>query len=184
MLTTQLFCGMIYNWYGAECAHATFPAGKYEKKGKNVKQTGFLWFSLHLNHAQKSLNKLKNKKMELYGLGSAHTICLCLLKKEPDGITKTDMAQRCGVDKAQISRVIAELEEKNYVSTSRNGSHYRQKYQLTEQGKAVSEEIQQTIDEINSYVSGSISEEDLETFYRTFGIICNNLKNAESEFLS
>ena len=138
---------------------------------------------MHLNRAQKSLNKLKNKKMELYGLGSAHTICLCLLLDCPNGITKTELAQRCDVDKAQISRVITELEEKSYVFTLEGGSHYRQKYLLTEQGHAAASEIRRTIDEINGFVSGDIPKEDLVTFYRTFDVICNNLKNAERRFL-
>ena len=149
-----------------------------------MKQTGFIFFSMHLGTAQKSLQKLKNKNMEPYGLGSAHTVCLCLLFEYPEGITKTEMTRLCGVDKAQISRVISELEEKHYVTTQKNGSHYRQKYKLTEEGCEAAREIQSIIERINHFVSGEIPKEELLAFYATFSKICDNLKRAESQFLT
>ena len=148
-----------------------------------MKQTGFLLFNTHLSNAQKSLQKLKNKKMEIYGLGSAHTVCLCLLYDYPDGITKTELARLCGVDKAQISRIITDLEQKGYVITAEGGSHYRQKYKLTEEGTATTSEIKYIIQDINGFVSGDIPREELDAFYATFAKICHNLKRAETQFL-
>ena len=147
-------------------------------------QAGFFVFSRMLSVAQKSLLKLKNGKMERYGLGSAHTMCLCRLYESTEGLTKTRLAALCGVDKAQISRVIAELEEKEFVSANHKVSNYRQKYRLTEPGRQITGEIMDAIAEINVFVSGSIPREDLEIFYRTLKTICDNLTKAEALFLN
>ena len=142
----------------------------------------FLLFSSRLNDAQKSISRIKQKKMENYGLGSAHVVCICLLEEHPKGLTKTELAKRGGVDKAQISRVIADILEKNYVTVANPQANYRQRYTLTELGSDVAGDIRKTIININSFVSESISQEDIDTFYTTFNTICENLSKAEKQF--
>ena len=148
-----------------------------------MKQTGFILFSALLGNSQKSLLKLKNKKMEGFGLSASHTLCICLLHEHPDGVSKSRLAQLCGVDKAQISRVITELEEAKYVSAVTTASPHRPKYTLSELGRSVAEEIADIIREINDFVSGDISEEELLAFYHTFMHISENLKRAEKRYL-
>ena len=142
----------------------------------------FLKFNAHLNDAQKSISRIKQKKMEHYGLGGAHVLCLCQLVEHPKGLTKTELVKRCGVDKAQISRVIAEILEKNYVSVANPHASYRQKYTLTDEGENIAKEIKKIILDINSFVSESIPQKDIEIFYNTFSTICENLSKAEKQF--
>jgi len=120
--------------------------------------------------------------MDSYGLGSAHTLCMCIMRNYSEGITKTELAVLCGVDKAQISRLIGELLKKEYVSTTAPEKSYRQKYKLTAKGESVSAEIEKIVVDINSYVSGDISPEELEVFYSTFEKICHRLASAEEKF--
>ena len=94
--------------------------------------------------------------MEHYGLGGAHVLCLCQLVEHPKGLTKTELVKRCGVDKAQISRVISDILEKNYVSVANPQASYRQKYTLTEEGSNIAREIKKIILDINNFVSDSI----------------------------
>ena len=147
-----------------------------------LEQDRFLLFSSLLNEAQKSIARLKHIKMELYGLGSAHTVCLRILQDHPDGVTKSDLAKLCCVDKAQISRVIADLSQKEYVSVSTPERNYRQKYTLTDQGRRVAEEMTQIILDINRFVSEDIPQEQLDIFYATFNRICEKLNEAEKLF--
>lgn len=142
----------------------------------------FILFSTLLNDAQKSISRIKNRKMDQYGLGSAHTLCMCLLATHPDGLTKTELARHCGVDKAQISRVVSDIREKNYVSIANPECNYRQRYTLTDEGMVVAEDMRQIILDINAFVSDSISKEQIENFYETLKIICGNLKKAEKQF--
>ena len=142
----------------------------------------FIKFSALLNSADKSIARIKHKKMGSYGLSNAHTSCIRLLADNPGGLTKTELALICGVDKAQISRVVASLEKNNYVNKPSEERGYKQKYALTEEGQKVADEITCMILEINNYVSGDISKEELQTFYKTFALICDNLKKAEELF--
>ncbi|MBO7250805.1 MAG: hypothetical protein J6V42_05985 [Clostridia bacterium] len=142
----------------------------------------FLLFSSCLSEAQKSIARIKQKKMEHYGLASAHAICICQLEEHADGLTKTELSQICMVDKAQISRVISDVVKKGYVAVSATSSRYRKKYFLTEYGRKIAGEIRKTILDINSFVSMDIPQEDIDKFYATFNIICENLNKAEKIF--
>ena len=152
------------------------------KGDEGLDKDRFLLFSSRLNDAQKSLSRIKQKKMEHYGLGGAHVLCICQLEEHEKGLTKTELVKRCGVDKAQISRVIADVFEKNYITVSNPQSSYRQRYILTDEGARIAREIKQIILDINSFVSDSIPQADIENFYSTFNTICENLSKAEEQF--
>ena len=136
-------------------------------------------FSNLVGAALKSLHKIKNHGMEPYGLGSTHTLCLKRLNAVPEGLTRTELASECEIDKAQISRLVGELTEKGYVCETSKGRGYRKKLVLTDNGRYVAEEIDAKVGRILSYVSGDIPKDELEIFYNTFETICENLRRAE-----
>ena len=142
-------------------------------------ETGFETFNGLIGNAMKSLEKLKSKGMEEYGLSGTYTLCLRQLYAAPDGMTRTQLAHTCGVDRAQITRVIGELIAKNLVLESDGTSNYRKKCRLTENGREVTAEINKLVAKINRFVSGDIPQERLEIFYETLQEICENLKEAE-----
>ena len=142
----------------------------------------FMQFAALLNSAQGSINRMKRQNMEAFDLGPAHTMCLNLLYQYPDGITKARLAELCEVDKAQISRVVSELQKKELIATPDLDKRYKHKLSLTSHGNEVSEQISRIILDINSFVSDSIPQEQIDTFYKTFNMICENLKKAEKNF--
>lgn len=154
------------------------------RKEKRLNKDRFIRFSSLLNSAEKSISRMKHKKMGSYGLGNAHTICICLLNDKPQGMTKTELAAACGVDKAQVSRVVTDLQKKNYVCTPLGEKGYKQKYQLTEEGASIAKDIADMILEINSYVSDNIPKDQIDNFYSTFETICKKLEKAEELFLN
>ena len=131
--------------------------------------------------ASKSINKLKEKGMAPYGLSSVHTRCIRSLYDYPSGLTRTQIAKNCGVDKAQITRIIGELYEKEYITENSVKAGYKNKIELTEKGRAVAVQINEIILNINNFVSGDIPEEKIKIFYEVFEKICANLKNAEND---
>lgn len=131
--------------------------------------------------AAKSINKLKEKGMAPYGLSSIHTRCIRSLYEFPAGLTRMQISKNCGVDKAQISRIIGELCEKGYVTEISVKSGYKNKIELTEKGRVVAIQINELILKINNFVSGDIPEEKIQIFYEVFEQICENLRNAEAE---
>jgi DNA-binding MarR family transcriptional regulator len=131
--------------------------------------------------AAKSITRLKEKGMAPYGLSSVHTRCIRCLYAFPEGQTRTQIAKYCGVDKAQISRIIGELYEKSYITDNQAKSGYKNKIMLTESGREVADRINDLILKINQFVSGDIPDDQIKVFYEVFEQICENLKNAEAE---
>ena len=144
----------------------------------------FVEFSNLIYSASKSLLHLKTKGMEAYGLGSTHTFCLRSLHGSKNGLTRTELARACEVDKAQISRLVAELIDGGYILESSKGAGYRKKLILTDMGRDVAEGIGQKVERVLQYVSGEIPEDALETMYTTLGLICEKLKCVDESILS
>ena len=117
--------------------------------------------------------------MEEYGLSGTHTLCLRQMYDSPDGLTRTQLARRLGVDRAQMTRVICELLAKGYVVETEGSSNYRKKCYLSSKGKEITAEINRTVARINDFVSGDIPEDRLAVFYLTLDEICDNLVKAE-----
>ena len=142
-------------------------------------RTGFEAFHSSIGSAMKSVEKIKAKGMDEYGLSGTYTMCLRQLYEKPEGLTRTELAQRCYVDRAQITRVIGELLDRGLVIEVGNGSNYRKRCVLTDQGRTVTGEINDLVNRILSFVSGDIPPDRLAIFYETLNEICEKLKQAE-----
>ena len=139
-------------------------------------------FNQHYLGALKSIQSLKVKHMEKYGLTGTHTMCLRHLCENGNGLTKGEIASLCDIDKAQITRIVNELIKKEYVTSDTSQRAYNRRFFLTDMGRKITDEINEKIIEINTFVSGDISDEDIEHFYKIFGRINKNLKIAETKF--
>ena len=104
-------------------------------KERGMPKTGFEAFNGLIGCAMKHLERLKSEGMSEYGLSGTHTLCMRRMDQCPEGLTRTELAHACGVDRAQITRVIGELLVKGYVEELGNGSNYSKKCALTERGK-------------------------------------------------
>lgn len=145
-----------------------------------MEQDRFDKFYYHASCALKSVQKLKSKAMIPIGLASAHTMCLRHLYAAPDGLTRTRLVHLCDIDKAQVSRIINELCARGYVTeTEDENMNYKKSLKLTHMGKEIAEEINTLVLKINSYVSKDFTDEEIETFYRVFDVICERLKESE-----
>jgi DNA-binding MarR family transcriptional regulator len=147
-----------------------------------VEQDRLEAFMALVTGASRSITKIKARGMSNYNLGSTHTACLRVLYKSTGGLTRTQLTKKCELDKAQISRIISELEEKGYVVENSEKSGYKKKVMLTDEGKTITEDINKLVLHINNEVSGDISADEIQTFYKVFGTICANLKDAENYF--
>lgn len=150
-----------------------------------MEQDRFDRFNHLTSCAIKSIQKLKVMGMLPFGLTGAHTMCLRHLYNFPDGLTRTKLVRLCDIDKAQVSRIINDLCSKGYVIETENDNiNYRKRLKLTPLGKDTTEEINRKVLRVNEFVSADIPDEQLEVFYETLNIICENLKSAETELES
>ncbi len=139
-------------------------------------------FAQMLSNATKSLYRLKSRCMSRYGLSSTHTACLRKLYENPSGLTKSEIADSCEIDKAQITRIIGELIAKNYVGDDSSKKTYNRKFFLTEEGRKITEEINKTVDDVVNFVNSDIARGDVEHFYSVFEAINRKLKDSEEYF--
>lgn len=180
-MTTQQKCGNIYQAeyaYKIKIGRKGREGVEQEPSGKTT-TTGFEAFSGLLGVAVKNLDRLKSKGMSDYGLSGTHTLCLRQMYEAPSGLTRTELAQKVGVDRAQITRLMGDLLAKELVREIGNGSNYRKKCVLTEEGRTVTEGINDRVKRIQQFVSGDIPTERLALFYETLSEICSNLEQAD-----
>ena len=138
----------------------------------------FREFSGLVSRAEKALQRVKTENVKDYGLRGVHVSCLLALHERPEGLTATELASVCGVDRAQISRGTAELRGLDLVCEASPGPRrrYRGALELTEEGRAAAAEMAGIVDEKLQRVSGDIPPEELTVFYRVFGAIVERLE--------
>ena len=139
-------------------------------------------FAQMLSTASKSIFRLKSRCMSKYGLSSTHTLCLRSLYENSEGMTKSEIAEFCDIDKAQITRIMSELVDKGYVVADKSMRAYNRKFLLTQEGLRITEEINGTVETVVKYVNQDIPREDIEHFYAVFEAINEKLKSSEEYF--
>lgn len=133
-------------------------------------------FSLSVACIYRDIQKIERKEMEKFGLKGPHAQVLLAMCRNPEGVTAVQLCEICEKDKAAISRTVAELEEKGMVLRNQvNGSAYRAKLTLTEQGnaaaKAVSEKARQAVEQAGNGLEAG----QREIFYQVLALIAGNL---------
>ncbi len=140
-----------------------------------MRSNRFELFSTSVAQLVKAVTALKSRKMAKYGLKGTGALCLCQILESDGGLTATELGKRGEIDKAQVSRCMAELIDKGLVYLDeQNGRKYKQKYRLTEYGIVVAKDVQKTSELLQAAVSSGITQEELESFYRTLYKLCDN----------
>ena len=122
------------------------------------------------------IQKIERVEMAKYGLKGPHAQCLLAMLKHPEGITSARLCEVCEKDKAAISRILSELGTAGMIfREDRNGSRYRAKLFLTEQGKAAAETVTEKARLAVELAGQGFGEEEREVFYRVLAIIAGNL---------
>ena len=137
----------------------------------------FYEFSGLIAAAYKELRRAQERYTREFGLRSVHVACMLQLLAAPEGLSATELSERCGVDRAQISRVSAELEREGLICEASPGAkrRYRGSLRLTGAGRAKAEAMSAIVDEKLSEVAAGLSEEDVSTFYAVLKTIVARL---------
>ena len=122
------------------------------------------------------IQKIERMEMARYGLKGPHAQCLLVMRKYPEGITAARLCEACEKDKAAVSRILTELEESGMIlRENRNGSRYRARLSLTEQGRIAAEAVVEKARLAVELAGTGFSQEEREVFYRVLSIIAGNL---------
>ena len=132
----------------------------------------FETFTVLINRISRNIRKIKNQEMAEYHLRSAHISCLYYLYTE-EGLTATELCERCEEDKATISRSVEYLEAQGYLFCEKK--RYKSPLILTEKGREVGQKIAHKIAGVLEEISGGLTEGERIAFYRSLSIISDSL---------
>lgn len=136
----------------------------------------FETFTVLINRLSRNIRKIKNLEMADYQLRSVHISCLYYLYSA-DGLTATELCERCEEDKATISRALEYLEHNGYlICSSRNLKRYKSALHLTEKGFEIAQKIKDRVDGVLQTISKELTEEERIVFYRNLTAISNSLE--------
>ena len=137
----------------------------------------FVLFATSISGIYHYIQKIERMEMEKYGLKGPHAQCLLAMSRYPKGITSARLCEACDKDKAAISRMVAELEEKKMIIRIPNGGgRYRAQLQLTELGKAAADHVEQRAQLAVEEAGTGMSEEQRTVMYEALGLIAGNLQ--------
>ena len=131
-----------------------------------------------------SIQKIERMEMAKYGLKGPHAQCLLAIDRYPEGITAARLCDICEKDKAAVSRTVAELEQAGMLMRQDPaGKRYRSRLYLTEKGKLVAGNVNQTVHQAVSLVSEGYDVQTREIFVNVLNTIAGNLRSLSEEGL-
>ena len=142
-----------------------------------VHEDRFIRFSITMDTVLKKIQKYKNDRLVSYGLRSMHLMPMYCLFREADGLTAVELAKKCSVDKAFISRITGDLKDLGYVDyTEQNTTaQYKKHLCLTDEGRKVMANVNDLIGEAVELITHGIPEEEIKIFYNVLFAFDSNL---------
>lgn len=134
-------------------------------------------FSLAIFEISHYWHKIASKEMSAYGLKGSHAIYLIAMYRCEGGVTGPQLCEMCGKDKSDVSRAIAALQGKGFVTKEGvNQSLYRGLLKLTDQGRAAAENITRRASLAVELAGGDLSAEVRTCLYEALGSITEHLR--------
>lgn len=126
----------------------------------------------------KYIQRIKSAEMSEFGLRGNHVMCLFYLNRHPEGLTAAQLCSLCAEDKAAVSRTLADLAEKGYVTAPEADGRkkYRALQQLTDSGRQLAAKVDELCIQWISSCGDGLSDEQREAFYAALEIITANLQ--------
>ena len=142
----------------------------------------FDFLCVDIKRMLKSIQYMKSKKMAEYGLKGSTAQCLCHIAGAEQGLNASELSEYLNIDKAQVSRCMAELVERGFVfRNEKEGKQYRQKYCLTSEGQLVAQDMIKTSLDIRAMITKGVKDEDAAAFHRVLDILCRNSRMLQAE---
>ena len=142
----------------------------------------FETFTVLIAKISRNIKKIKNHGMAAYDLRSSHISCLYYLYSS-DGLTATELCEKCEEDKATISRSLEYLEKNGYITCeSKLVKRYKSPLVLTEKGRDAGKKITDKIDLTFDEISAGLTEEERGVLYRSLSIVSDGLEAVVKQF--
>ena len=139
-------------------------------------QDRFIRLSVSLARLQKVIQRIKTSGMGRIALKAGHTLVLCQLAAAPEGWHFSDLTERCDLDPAMISRVLADLVRSGLVEKCGAPGKYNALYLLTDAGRDRADRVTAVVRDVERRADEGIDPADLATFYKVLNQLTKNLE--------
>ena len=136
-------------------------------------------FYLVISGIYRAINRIERMEMVKHGFKGSYAHYLNVIAKH-EGATATDLEEICNIDKAAVSRSIAEMEEKGLIKREGafedNKRHYRSKIFLTEKGKEIANIVHDKASAAVLAVGSTMDDEERKIVYDVLNRVFDELK--------
>lgn len=137
----------------------------------------FEQFTTAISQINKNVQRIKSTEMNSYGLKANHVMVLFQLKKNPSGLTPSQLCKNCDVDKSAISRSLKELQGKGFVQEAEAGDRkYRIPLTLTASGTEAAQHIEEAVRNAVEVGGAGLTDRQRAEFYHSLLLIAKNLE--------
>lgn len=142
----------------------------------------FQQFSYVISEINRQIQKIERDEMIKYGCKGAFAQYLVALLNHPEGLTAARLCQICDKDKAAVSRMVSEMQEKGMVTRSSESTRaYNAPILLTEDGRKAAEHVCMKARAAVKAVGGEMSEEERRVLYSLLDSIAGKLQRLSEE---
>lgn len=142
----------------------------------------FQQFSYVISEINRQIQKIERDEMIKYGCKGAFAQYLVALLNHPKGLTAARLCQICDKDKAAVSRMVSEMQEKGMVTRSSESTRaYNAPILLTEDGRKAAEHVCMKARAAVKAVGGEMSEEERRVLYSLLDSIAGKLQRLSEE---
>ena len=124
----------------------------------------------------RDVQRIERDEMEKHGLRGAFAQYLLALSHHPEGMTAAALCEACDKDKAAVSRILAEMDNKGLLTRETGASPYRAKLFLTAAGQEAADFVKKRASIAVELAGSGLTDEQRATFYAALELICTNLQ--------
>lgn len=141
-------------------------------------------FSFAISEIRRCWHKLAAEELAKFEMNSPHAVYLNTLYQYEEGITAARLAELCCKNKADVSRMVAIMEEKGIVEKEATGGNmYRALIKLTEKGKIAAKHVRERAALAVELAGTGLSNGEREIFYHALELITTNLQTLSKDGL-
>ena len=144
----------------------------------------FEQFSFTISTLHRCIQKIEREEMDRYGLRGVYAQYLVALQRHPEGLTAAQLCDICDLDKAAVSRVVAEMEKCNLLSRNHvSTTGYRAKLFLTDAGIAAADYVSRRAQQAVEAAGCDLTDADRQILYTALASISVQLQKISREGL-
>ena len=141
----------------------------------------FEQFTASISAINRFIQKIERDEMEKYGLKGAFAQYLLAMQQHPEGITAAELCEVCDRNKAAVSRILSELEQKGLICRADDrDSQYRARLTLTNAGQDAANYVCHKAALAAELVGSGLSDEARTALYSALELLTKNIESVSA----